>query len=222
MIKIHKEGRLIFAILSSILLFITLVAGILLSDIIWLLVPLIALVLFIIVFVARFFRVPKRETVFDDGLLYSPADGKIVVIEETIEDEYFKDRRLQVSVFMSVWDVHINFFPFTGKVKYFKYHPGKFLLAINPKSSTLNERTTVVVENNKGIEVLIRQIAGAVARRVVCYAKNDKVFNAGDELGFIKFGSRADIFLPLGTEILVKPGEQVFGKQTPLARLKSK
>jgi phosphatidylserine decarboxylase len=220
MIKIHKEGRMIFSIICSIMVFLAIILSILLSGTLIILIPLLILISFFIVFVARFFRVPEREQPLQDGFFYSPADGKIVVIEETTEDEYFKDRRLQVSVFMSVWDVHINYIPFAGKVKYYKYHPGKFLLAIHPKSSTLNERTSIVLENTKGTSVLIRQIAGAVARRIICYAKHGKAFEAGDELGFIKFGSRADIFFPPGTEILVKTGEQVYGKLTPLARLK--
>jgi phosphatidylserine decarboxylase len=219
MIRIHKEGRMIFSIISSMLIFVASILIILLYNVLWVLIPVLLLLTSFIIFVACFFRVPKRETSFEEGYFYSPADGKIVVIEETNEDEFFKDRRLQVSIFMSIWDVHINFFPFKGKVKYFKYHPGKFLLAIHPKSSTLNERTSILVENQKGTSFLLRQIAGAVARRIVCFAKQDKVFEPGEELGFIKFGSRMDIFFPLGTEILVKPGEQVYGRQTALARI---
>jgi len=221
MFKIHKEGRIIFSIISGILIFLGIILSILLRDSLWLLIPLLLFFILFIIFVARFFRVPLREKKFTDGILYSPADGKIVVIEETNEDEYFKDRRLQVSVFMSVWDVHINFFPFTGIVKYFRYHPGKFLLAVHPKSSTLNERTSIVIEDSDNTPVLLRQIAGAVARRIVCYAKPGNSFSTGEELGFIKFGSRVDIFLPVGTEILVKMGDQVFGSMTPLARLKN-
>ncbi len=217
--RIHKEGRMIFSLITSILVFLALILTIILSETIWLLIPLLLIIAFIVVFVARFFRVPTRNQVFEEGVFYSPADGKIVVIEETTEDEYFNDRRLQVSIFMSVWDVHLNFFPFTGKVTYFKYHPGKFLLAIHPKSSTLNERTTLVIENHKNIPVLLRQIAGAVARRIVCYAKKGNMFKTGDELGFIKFGSRVDIFFPTGTKIMVKLGEQVYGRKTPIARL---
>ncbi len=219
MIRIHKEGLLIFSIISSLLIFLGIILAILLAKTLWLLIPILTVFMFFIIFVARFFRVPQRKTDFIEGLVYSPADGKVVVIEETIENEFFNDKRLQVSVFMSVWDVHINFFPFKGKVKYFKYHPGKFLLAIHPKSSTLNERTSVVIENEKNTPVLLRQIAGAVARRIVCYAKQGNTFNAGEELGFIKFGSRVDIFLPVGTEILVKQGDRVCGSKTPIARL---
>ncbi len=219
MIRIHKEGRMIFSIITSFLVLTGIILSILIHDKNWLLIPILLLFVLFIVFVARFFRVPMRTKVFDDGIFYSPADGKVVVIEETVEDEYFKDQRLQVSIFMSVWDVHLNFFPFTGKVKYYKYHPGKFLLAINPKSSELNERTTVVVECQKNNEILVRQIAGAVARRIVCYAKKGNAFKTGDELGFIKFGSRVDIFFPIGTQVMVEPGEQVYGSKTPLARL---
>ena len=219
MIKIHKEGRFIFFLTCLIMLVVGIVLFMLLIDILWLLIPILLFIVLFVIFVARFFRVPLRQQGFEEGIFYSPADGKIVVIEETIESEYFKDKRLQVSVFMSVWDVHINFFPFSGKVKYYKYHPGKFLLAINPKSSTLNERTSVVVENEKKIPVMLRQIAGAVARRIVCYANEDKVFSTGEELGFIKFGSRLDIFLPVGTRLLVGQGDQVYGGKTPLARL---
>lgn len=219
MIRIHKEGRLIFSIISSVLIFTGIILFVLIPGAKWIVYPVITIFILLIIFVARFFRVPVRAQKFDEGSFYSPADGKVVVIEETIEEEYFKDRRLQVSIFMSVWDVHINFFPFKGKVKYYKYHPGKFLLAIHPKSSTLNERTSVVIENQKNTAVLLRQIAGAVARRIICYARQGNSFNTGEELGFIKFGSRVDIFFPIGTEIKVKQGEMVVGSQTVLARL---
>ncbi len=219
MIKIHKEGRFLFSMISGVLLAVAAVLILFLGKVLWLLIPLLLLIFLFIVFVARFFRVPLRQQAFEDGIFYSPADGKVVVIEETTENEYFNDKRLQVSVFMSVWDVHINFFPFAGKVKYYKYHPGKFLLAIHPKSSTLNERTSIVVENDTKTPVLMRQIAGAVARRIICYAKEDKDFKTGEELGFIKFGSRMDVFLPLNTKILVNLGDQVYGSKTPLARL---
>jgi phosphatidylserine decarboxylase len=220
MIKIHKEGRIIFSIITSVLVFTGIIVSMFISHDVLIILPILLVLFLLIVFVARFFRVPKRNGALENEVFYSPADGKVVVIEETTENEYFKDKRLQVSVFMSVWDVHINFVPFDGKVKYYKYHPGKFLPAIQPKSSTLNERTSIVLENNKGTGVLLRQIAGIAARRIICYAQQDKSFKAGEELGFIKFGSRMDMFFPIGTEILVKPGQQVYGKQTPLARLK--
>jgi phosphatidylserine decarboxylase len=219
MIKIHKEGRVIFSVITGILTIIALLLSTVITLSIWVLIPIYLAFAILIAFVARFFRVPDRTIEFSDELFYSPADGKVVVIEETTEKEYFKDSRLQVSVFMSVWDVHINFFPFTGKVKYFKYHPGKFLVAINPKSSTLNERTSIVIDNGKNTSILLRQIAGAVARRIVSYTPEGKSFKTGEELGFIKFGSRVDIFFSPGTEILVKPGEQVYGSKTPIARI---
>jgi phosphatidylserine decarboxylase len=157
----------------------------------------------------------------NDKHIICPADGKVVVIEETEETEYLKDKRIQVSVFMSPINVHVNRNPISGIVKYFMYHPGKFLVAWHPKSSTENERTTVVIENDKGVSVLFRQIAGALARRIVCYSKEGETAEQGEEFGFIKFGSRVDIFLPLGTEIKVGLGEVVKGGVTVLAHLKN-
>ena len=152
-------------------------------------------------------------------MVYSPADGRIVAIEEVVEPEYFGERRLQVSVFMSVWNVHANWYPVGGRVVYTRYHKGKFLVAWLPKSSTENERSTVVVERPDGKAVLLRQIAGAVARRIVTYSKPEDAVRQGQELGFIKFGSRVDVFLPLGAEVLVHIGDVVVGTQTPLARM---
>jgi phosphatidylserine decarboxylase len=148
-----------------------------------------------------------------------PADGKVVVIEETEEPEFLKDRRIQISVFMSPVNVHVNRNPVAGVVKYFRYHPGKYLVAWHPKSSTENERTTVVIENSKGIPVLFRQIAGAMARRIVWYVKEGDKVEQGQQFGFIKFGSRVDVFLPLGTKINVGLGEVVKGGRTVLATL---
>ena len=142
-----------------------------------------------------------------------------MVIEETTENEYYQEKRIQVSIFMSPINVHINWYPITGIVKYFKYHPGKFLVAWHPKSSTDNERTTVVVENEHGFSILLRQIAGALARRIVCYAEENTSVAQGSEMGFIKFGSRVDVFLPLGTKVLVDLDEKVTGNRTPIAEL---
>jgi phosphatidylserine decarboxylase len=147
----------------------------------------------------------------------APADGKVVVIEEVEETEYFKDKRLQVSIFMSPINVHVNRYPINGKVRYAKYHPGKYLVAWHPKSSTENERTTVVVENDK-ISVLFRQIAGALARRIVMYSKENDTAVKGEDFGFIKFGSRVDLFFPIGTEINVELEQVVKGNQTVIAR----
>jgi phosphatidylserine decarboxylase len=177
--------------------------------------------LLLMLFILRFFRKPNRDNEFIDGYIYSPCDGKVVVVEETNEGEYFKDTRIQVSIFMSVWNVHINWFPASGIIKFFRYHPGKYLVARHPKSSSLNERTSIVLETKSGIEILFRQIAGFVARRVVSYAKEGATVNLNDELGFIKFGSRVDIFLPPGTEVLVKPGQSVKGLNDKIAQLKN-
>ena len=177
------------------------------------------LLLVILVLVIQFFRIPKRQNTYEPKEITCPADGKVVVIEETTETEYFKDKRIQVSIFMSPLNVHANYYPIKGTLPYVKYHPGKFLVAWHPKSSTDNERTTIVVKNEDGKEILIRQIAGAVARRICYYGQaNDKVEQAG-ELGFIKFGSRVDLFLPLETKINVKLGQSVQAKLTSIGFL---
>lgn len=172
---------------------------------------------FLLITILQFFRNPSRTVVINDNTIISPADGKVVVIEEVMETEYFKEKRIQVSVFMSPINVHVNRYPVGGKVKYSKYHPGLFLVAWHPKSSTENERTTVVVEHKNGQSVLFRQIAGALARRIVNYAKENDSATQGEEFGFIKFGSRVDIFLPLDTKINVKLEEKVRGGETILA-----
>lgn len=173
--------------------------------------------LFLFIVIVQFFRSPKIEVSKNKAHVLSPADGKVVVIEETTETEYFKDKRIQVSIFMSPTNVHINRNPIGGIVKYFKYHPGKYLMAWNPKSSTENERTTVVVEERNGVELLFRQIAGALARRIVWYVKEGEQVEQGDEFGFIKFGSRVDVFFPLGTKINVNLGDKVKGGITVIA-----
>lgn len=175
--------------------------------------------LFLQGFIMSFFRFPKREMVFGENKIISPADGKVVVIEETHEGEYFNDKCIQVSIFMSAFNVHINWAPISGLVKYYKYHPGKFLIARKPKSSTENERTSLVLETDGKTEILIRQIAGFVARRIVAYSKVGTTKLQGDQIGFIKFGSRVDLFLPLGTKINVKLGDKVKGTQSVIAEL---
>jgi phosphatidylserine decarboxylase len=164
--------------------------------------------------VVWFFRDPLRVVIPDESVILCPADGKIVVIEEAVEHEYFKDKRLQVSIFMSPLNVHVNRYPVSGTVSYFKYHPGKYLVAWHPKSSLLNERSTVVIRDADGNEVLVRQIAGAVARRIISYSAEGKTVIQGEELGFIRFGSRVDLFLPLDTRIGVKVGDKVVGNRT--------
>jgi len=171
------------------------------------------------VIILQFFRSPKLSIEQNDSWVLCPADGKVVVIEETVETEFLKDKRIQLSVFMSPINVHVNRNPISGVVKYFKYHPGKYLVAWHPKSSTENERTTVVTENKAGVQVLFRQIAGALARRIVWYVKEGDVVEQGDQFGFIKFGSRVDLYLPLGTQIMVNIGEVVKGGRTVLAKL---
>lgn len=177
----------------------------------------VSLVLFLLVL--QFFRNPSREIlVADNNIVYAPADGKVVVIEETVENEYFKDRRLQVSIFMSPTNVHVNRNPISGTVNYFRYHPGKYLVAWHPKSSSENERTTVVIDNGED-EVLLRQIAGAMAKRIVAYVEEGDKVEQGKDFGFIKFGSRVDLFLPLDSKIEVKMGQKVRGNKTVIARM---
>ncbi|WP_028296402.1 phosphatidylserine decarboxylase family protein [Olivibacter sitiensis] len=217
--KFHKEG---YSTLAICVLFIF-VANALIhfyfsenSYLIWA-VYILSFLLFITI--VQFFRSPIRKLTADDLAIVSPADGKVVVIEETEETEYFHDKRIQISIFMSPINVHSNRSPIKGVVRFFKYHPGKYLMAWNPKSSTLNERTTIVVENERGIPILFRQIAGALARRIVWYVEEGKEVKQGEEFGFIKFGSRVDVFLPLGTEIQVKLGDKVTGGVSTIAQL---
>jgi phosphatidylserine decarboxylase len=171
------------------------------------------------VIILQFFRSPSFHISTDEAQVLCPADGKVVVIEETEETEYLKDKRIQISIFMSPINVHVNRNPVSGVVKYFRYHPGKYLVAWHPKSSTENERTTIVIENSLGIPVLFRQIAGAMARRIVWYVKEGDKVKQGQQFGFIKFGSRVDVFLPLGTKINIGLGEAVKGGRTVLAEL---
>ena len=165
--------------------------------------------------ILQFFRNPKRAVInADDNTIICPADGKVVAIEKVEEDEYFNEKRIQISIFMSPLNVHVNRYPISGVVKYFKYHPGKYLVAWHPKSSTENERTTVVIDNGENGNILIRQIAGALARRIVCYSKTGEIVKKGTDLGFIKFGSRVDLFLPINAKVSVKINEKVKGNKT--------
>ena len=210
MIRFHREGYQI--IIST---FIITIAGILLADkfieIFWLLKAIQVVLILLLIIVLQFFRNPKRPTIVNDNHIIAPVDGKVVTIEEVEETEYFKEKKLQVSIFMSPINVHVTRYALSGLVKYSKYHPGKFLVAWHPKSSTENERTTVVIENKVFGEVLYRQIAGALAKRIVNYAKEGEQVVQGTDAGFIKFGSRVDIYLPLGTELKVKLGDKVKG-----------
>ncbi len=217
--KFHKEG---YTSLALCILFIFLLNALINyylpgADIFRWIIYILSFALFVII--VQFFRSPKIVTPVNAKHVICPADGKVVVIEETVEEEYFKDKRIQVSIFMSPINVHVNRSPVAGVVKFFKYHPGKYLMAWNPKSSTENERTTVVVENKAGIPVLFRQIAGALARRICWYVKEGDQVQQGQEFGFIKFGSRVDVFLPLGTKINVNLQDTVSGGITVLAEL---
>ncbi len=184
----------------------------------WVMIPVNLGLLYVIISIFYFFREPHRQQLTESGAVFSPADGKVVVIEEVDEKEYFGDRRLQISVFMSVTDVHINWFPIAGRISYHRYHPGRFRVAWHPKSSEENERMSVAVKGPDG-EILYRQIAGLVARRIVSYASEGKEVEQNSKCGFIKFGSRVDIFLPLDSKVEVALGDKVTGSQTILAHL---
>lgn len=215
---IHKEGYIII-LLSFIGLGILSPLSGLLPMPVWLHYTVWIVLLLLFVWIVRFFRSPKRTLFIDESKIMCPADGKVVAIEEVFESEYFNDKRIQVSVFMSPNNVHINWAPISGKISYMKYHPGKYLVAWHPKSSTENERTTVVLENELGQKLLLRQIAGAMARRIVCYAKEGNDIRQGDEVGFIKFGSRVDLYLPIGSDINVQLNQKVKGKTTIIASI---
>jgi len=216
---IHKEGYTTIALTVLFIFIINALVKYFLPDTTWLKWIVYIISAGLLGIVLQFFRNPKISPTLHDEQVICPADGKVVVIEETEEGEYLKDRRIQVSIFMSPFNVHVNRNPVAGTVKYYKYHPGKYLVAWDPKSSTDNERTTVVVETPHGVPVLFRQIAGALARRIVCYAKEGDVVEQGQQFGFIKFGSRVDVFLPLGTEIKVNLGDTVKGGITVLAEV---
>ena len=212
----HKEGHKI--VLATLII---VVALFLLTDsfitITWLNTLLMIVYLAFLILILQFFRNPKRFTHRNDDTIVSPVDGKVVVIEEVFEKEYFNEKRLQVSIFMSPINVHVTRHPISGKVLFSKYHKGKYLVAWHPKASEENERTTVVVENATYGKVLYRQIAGALARRIVNYAKVDEMVLQGEDSGFIKFGSRVDLFLPLGTNIKVQLNQKVRGGETIIA-----
>lgn len=216
--KIHKEGYVIILIALVICAGIFTVNHLFLREILILYWLINAFLLVMFYLIVQFFRVPYRVAPTGEGLIICPADGKVVVIEETVETEYFKDKRIQISIFMSPLNVHVQWNPISGMTKYVKYHAGKYLVAWHPKSSTENERSTVVVQHANGNEILFRQIAGAVARRIVCYSKQNETVTAASEFGFIKFGSRVDVFLPVGTKVNVKIGDVVQGKTTILGQ----
>lgn len=213
---LHKEGTvsIILAFIVGTILF---YLGSLFSDYFFVQLILDLGALYIVWMVLYFFRKPNRTFDAVEGNIYSPVDGKVVAIERVFEDEFLKEERIQISVFMSPFNVHINWSPISGIVKYFKYHPGKFLVAWHPKSSTLNERTTYVVENQNGKSVLFRQIAGALARRIVHYKDTNDQVGACEEFGFIKFGSRVDVFIPVDSKVKVEIDQKVQGRRSVLA-----
>jgi len=214
----HKEGHKII-----IITFILVIASFLLADtyisIKWLQTLVMVVLLVFLILILQFFRNPKRHTILNNKHVLSPVDGKVVVIEEVFEKEYFKEKRLQVSVFMSPINVHVTRYPIGGNVIFSKYHPGKYLVAWHPKASEENERTTVVVENETYGKVLYRQIAGALAKRIVNYAKQNDKAKQGTDSGFIKFGSRVDLFLPLDTNIKVTLNQKVKGGESIIAEV---
>ncbi|MCK5815151.1 MAG: phosphatidylserine decarboxylase family protein [Flavobacteriaceae bacterium] len=212
----HKEGFKIITIATIILLIAILSADAYVEHV-WLVKIIQTTFLGMFILVLQFFRNPKRNTPINKHHIIAPVDGKVVVIEEVEEPEFFKDKRLQVSIFMSPLNVHITRYPISGSVVYSKYHPGKYLVAWHPKSSTENERTTIVIENDTVGEILYRQVAGAAARRIVNYAREGKTVVQGTDAGFIKFGSRVDIYLPLGTKIEVQLNQSVKGGEEVIA-----
>ncbi|MBN3520628.1 phosphatidylserine decarboxylase family protein [Algoriphagus lutimaris] len=217
---IHREGRVLLFWMMIILVALNYLLYYFLPEQIVLLNISMLGSIIIYLLVLQFFRNPVFPLPNDENLVYAPADGKVVVIEETFEEEYLKENRRQVSIFMSPINVHVNRSPIKGVVDFFQYHPGKYLVAWHPKSSTENERTTMVIRNAKGTQILVRQIAGAVARRIKWYVKPGSELEQGGEFGFIKFGSRVDLFLPLDAEILVDLEQKTKGARTPIARLK--
>lgn len=214
----HKEGFKII-IIATFIVGLSILAIDYFVQLIWLNKLLSLLFLGFYVLILQFFRNPKRLTIINDAHIISPVDGKVVVIEEVFEKEYFKDHRIQVSIFMSPINVHVTRYPIGGEITYSKYHPGKYLVAWNPKSSEDNERTTVVISNKFAGEILYRQVAGAIARRIVNYAKPQMQVIQGADAGFIKFGSRVDVYLPINSEIKVKLDDAVKGGEQIIATL---
>lgn len=214
----HKEGYRIISFTAILLIAVNTISYISINTY-WIKFAILVVSIIILLLILQFFRNPKRLTNPNDAHIVSPVDGKVVVIEEVFEKEYFKEKRLQVSIFMSPINVHVTRYPMGGRIKYSKYHPGKFLVAWHPKSSEENERTTVVVENSHVGEILYRQIAGALAKRIVNYAKEGQEVQQGSDSGFIKFGSRVDVYLPLNTKINVELQDKVKGGVSIIANI---
>lgn len=220
MTTIDKEGYNI--IRNTLLILISLSAACFIFLPLWIASSLAAIMAAFLMFIIRFFRSPERKHLTNPDFVYAPADGTVVVSERVTEDEFLGENRIQVSIFMSIWNVHANWFPVGGKIEYFRHHNGEFMVAWHPKSSTENERTTTVVTTDKGQKIMFRQIAGLLAKRIVSYAVEGVKVEQNSRCGFIKFGSRVDLFLPLDTEIKVKLGDKVIGSQTVIAVLNNK
>jgi phosphatidylserine decarboxylase len=216
---IHKEGIKILIILVVCLVGLNLVIGHFSTGNEGIHYIIMSASLLLFLFILQFFRNPNVKVPYNDSHILAPADGKVVAVEKTIESEYLKEERIQISIFMSVLNVHINRSPAAGEIKYFRYHPGKYLVAWHPKSSTLNERTTMVLTLKNGLDIVVRQIAGIMARRIKYYVRKGDSLEQGQEFGFIKFGSRLDVFLPLNAAIKVKPGMATRAGKTVLAVL---
>ncbi len=215
---IHKEGYKISIIILLAAIIVTTLVSVLINNN-WVLAFVLVCVWLAALAVIRFFRMPNRELVFNDNKVISSADGTIVVVERVFEEEILKTECIQISTFMSPNNIHVNRYPISGKIVYTQYYDGKKLYARNPKSSLLNERTSVCIEHKDGKRILVRQIAGALARRIVCYAKEEEIIKQGEEMGFIKFGSRVDLFIPLDSEIHVEIEDKVKGGQSIIATL---
>ena len=216
MLHFHKEGAKIILISCIAVVAIIISAGEFIENL-WIQKPIQLLALFFLIMILQFFRNPNRAIVANNNQITAPVDGKVVVIEEVFEPEYFKDKRLQVSIFMSPINVHVTRFAASGQINFSKYHPGKYLVAWHPKASTENERTTIVIDTPVFGEILYRQIAGALARRIVNYAQEGMQVVQGEDAGFIKFGSRVDLYLPIGTKLNVKLNEVAIGNKTIIA-----
>lgn len=217
--KIHREGFSIIAGTIALLVLINILLLLFVPGKVELLISSIVISVSIFLLILQFFRYPKREISRNDNYIVCPADGKIVAIEKTVEGEYFKDQRIQISIFMSPFNVHANWYPISGRIKFLKYHRGKKLVAWHPKSSTENERTTVVIEKDNKTQILVRQIAGALANRIICYPHEGDMIRQGAELGFIKFGSRVDLYLPVTALVNVHLNQKVTGGIDVLAEL---
>jgi len=215
---IHREGRTILFILLIALVGLNYLVDLFTDSEMFLNIVIGASVVLYLL-VLQFFRSPEIETPQDPAKIYAPADGKVVVVENANEQEYLKEDRIQISIFMSPLNVHVNRAPVSGKVSYFKYHPGKYLVAWHPKSSTENERTTLVIKVRENLEILVRQVAGAVARRIKCYVNEGSVVEQGEEFGFIRFGSRLDVYIPVNAVLKIKIGDKTTAGKTVLAEL---